>query len=284
MTVAELAWRRLSHTERVAIGNLLRQHPHYSLFLTNGLKAGVDESEWAFLKAATWPDFVRSTNHGPEVHSYHRPTWHYTNAFLVIPPATPPAASQDVHILQALANAVETIKDHTRPAPERAVSLCWLLHLVGDLHQPLHTLALVTTNYPKGDRGGNELAIRSGDEPQKLHAYWDELLGGAKSYKGIAKISDSLSPPQTDVKNWPQYKTNKTFASWADESADDAVTVAYADGSLSFADWNAFNAHSILPSAVPQLGVPYEIQALDTAKRRVALAGRRLGDILKKLF
>ena len=46
MTVAELAWRRLSHTERVAIGNLLRQHPHYSLFLTNGLKAGVDESEW----------------------------------------------------------------------------------------------------------------------------------------------------------------------------------------------------------------------------------------------
>src|ERR1051325_8365085 len=138
MTVAELAWRRLSKTERTAIGNLLRQHPHYSLFLTNDLKAGVDESEWAFLKAATWPDFVRSTNHGPEVHSYHRPTWHYTNAFLVIPPATAPAASQDVHILQALADAVETLKDHTRPAPERAVSLCWLLHLVGDLHQPLH--------------------------------------------------------------------------------------------------------------------------------------------------
>jgi hypothetical protein len=45
MTVAELAWRRLSITERTAIGNLLRQHPHYSLFLTTGLKAGVDVSD-----------------------------------------------------------------------------------------------------------------------------------------------------------------------------------------------------------------------------------------------
>src|SRR5947209_3379377 len=74
MTVAEVAWRRLSKTERIAVGKVLRQHPHYSLFLTNGLKAGVEETEWTFLKAATWPDFVRSTNHGVEVHSYHRAT------------------------------------------------------------------------------------------------------------------------------------------------------------------------------------------------------------------
>src|SRR5262245_33250594 len=132
---------------------------------------------------------------------------------------------------------------------------------------------------------GNELAIRSGnDKPQKLHAYWDGLLGEAKSYKGIAKIADPLSPPQTDVKNWPEYKANKTFASWADESAADAETVAYADGNLAFANWNEFDAHTITSTAVPKLGVTYENQALDTAKRRVALAGRRLGDVLKQLF
>src|SRR5262245_3161415 len=113
---------------------------------------------------------------------------------------------------------------------------------------------------------------------------WDGLLGDAKSYKGIAKISDALSPPQTDVKNWPEYQWNKAFASWADESAADAVRVAYADGNLAFADWNKFDAHAIRSAAVPKLAVMYENQALNTAKRRVALAGRRLADVLNQLF
>jgi hypothetical protein len=36
----------------------------------------------------------------------------------------------------------------------------WLFHLVGDIHQPLHTVQLFTREYPNGDRGGNEICVR----------------------------------------------------------------------------------------------------------------------------
>jgi S1/P1 Nuclease len=42
----------------------------------------------------------------------------------------------------------------------KAIALAWLFHLVGDIHQPLHTAQLFTTEYPQGDRGGNEICVR----------------------------------------------------------------------------------------------------------------------------
>jgi len=38
----------------------------------------------------------------------------------------------------------------------RAIALAWLFHLVGDIHQPLHTAQLFTVDYPQGDRGGKK--------------------------------------------------------------------------------------------------------------------------------
>jgi hypothetical protein len=42
----------------------------------------------------------------------------------------------------------------------KTISLAWLFHLVGDIHQPPHTTQLFTVEYPKGDRGGNEICVR----------------------------------------------------------------------------------------------------------------------------
>src|SRR4051794_23019276 len=59
MTVAELAWRKMSGSERKAVSELLRQHPHYAELLNTNVPARVDRDEWVFLRAATWPDMIR---------------------------------------------------------------------------------------------------------------------------------------------------------------------------------------------------------------------------------
>ena len=61
---------------------------------------------------------------------------------------------------------------------KRAIALTWLFHLVGDLHQPLHTVQLLTREYSQGDRGGNQICVRVAPDraPLDLHRLWDGLL------------------------------------------------------------------------------------------------------------
>ncbi|UWU82847.1 hypothetical protein N2605_25070 [Bradyrhizobium yuanmingense] len=69
----------------------------------------------------------------------------------------------------------------------RSYSLAWTLHLVGDLHQPLHAIARYTAQLPDDgdDRGGNaEKGIPTTGETILLHAYWDSLFGGYSSVFG----------------------------------------------------------------------------------------------------
>ena len=60
----------------------------------------------------------------------------------------------------------------------RSIFLCWLLHLVGDLHQPLHTSTLISKQFPNGDLGGNLflVSLKEGGPAVVLHTYWDALL------------------------------------------------------------------------------------------------------------
>ena len=56
--------------------------------------------------------------------------------------------------------------------------LGWLLHLVGDLHQPMHAVNGISATLPEGDRGGNLVEIKGAtDGASELHAFWDEVLG-----------------------------------------------------------------------------------------------------------
>lgn len=57
---------------------------------------------------------------------------------------------------------------------ERALFARYLVHLVGDIHQPLHSVALFNKTYPKGDMGGNLLKVKVlNGTMQNLHAFWD---------------------------------------------------------------------------------------------------------------
>jgi hypothetical protein len=76
-------------------------------------------------------------------------------------------------------HAVETAKAVLQanidlPSAEKALYARYLIHLAGDIHQPLHSVALFNRTYPKGDMGGNKIIITllNGSE-SNLHKFWD---------------------------------------------------------------------------------------------------------------
>ena len=66
----------------------------------------------------------------------------------------------------------------SEPSEEIALSnaLRFLMHYVGDIHQPLHATSRVDDKYPAGDRGGNSFPTKSHYGTKELHAVWDKVL------------------------------------------------------------------------------------------------------------
>jgi len=60
-----------------------------------------------------------------------------------------------VNILTALAENERVVKKESDPE-RRAIAVAWLFHLVGDIHQPLHTAQLFTVEYPKATEAGTK--------------------------------------------------------------------------------------------------------------------------------
>ena len=57
---------------------------------------------------------------------------------------------------------------------ERALFARYVVHLVGDIHQPLHSVALFNMTYPNGDIGGNrEKVILTNGSTSNFHSFWD---------------------------------------------------------------------------------------------------------------
>lgn len=74
-------------------------------------------------------------------------------------------------VFQARTALKNNIKNLTA---ERAMFARYLVHLVGDIHQPLHSVALFNHTFPKGDAGGNLLKLKTlNGTVQNLHSFWD---------------------------------------------------------------------------------------------------------------
>jgi hypothetical protein len=149
----------------------------------------------------------------------------------------------------------------------RSYDLVWIVHLVGDAHQPLHAVSRVTRAIATGDNGGNaEMVIPATGETIALHAYWDRMFGGYSSPYGavfdaggrdglasieVNKAAAAISDPQT----------------WIEESAAVARQYAYA-----------------LPVSTGENAVlltrDYETDARNIARSQAALAGARLANLL----
>jgi hypothetical protein len=73
-------------------------------------------------------------------------------------------------------NTYQTIRAHYDEGDSRSIAVRLLIHYMGDIHQPLHCLERVDTNYSSGDRGGNEFPLKYHYDVDELHALWDTVI------------------------------------------------------------------------------------------------------------
>ncbi len=85
---------------------------------------------------------------------------------------------------QATELCVRILADKTQSTADRAIALCWVLHLFADGHQPCHAGSLYAPIFPDGDRGGNSIRFSGRGN---LHSAWDNLLGGSASASDVRR-------------------------------------------------------------------------------------------------
>jgi S1/P1 nuclease len=263
---------------------LLGQHPWHSTHWQTSLVpfAGADRDVLLFMLAARWADDIRMVDK-----AQHRGPWHYVN--MPFKPAGQPA---HIHVkppgipdvLTALADNRETAA--TDPDPQKkAIALSWLFHLVGDVHQPLHTSQLFSINYPQGDQGGNQICIRTkvGNQPTTLHSFWDDVITRSDRLPVLQKLATFLRTRQEFAKPALTELATTDFEGWAKESFEAAIAVAYRGGTLTGAPKN-LKQDCREVAAAPTLTLDYIATARRVADRRMILAGYRLADSLIRVI
>ena len=180
MVMGAIAYDELQRTSPATVARvvaILRQHPQYESRWKPQLTgmSEQDQERLLFMLAARWPDDIRGDS------AFDHPMWHYID-YPYKPPGQPPsvpAPPPDKENMVAAFQRNVAVVQSAAPDAEKAVALCWIFHLLGDSHQPLHAVSLFTTQFPDGDRGGNLFFIRpdpSSSATQNLHAYWDNIL------------------------------------------------------------------------------------------------------------
>lgn len=307
MATAQLAYQHVRTAHPKALRRLialLKGHPHYQQFLANHRPDGVDEAEWVFLRAATWPDWVRPAkkNQAPrprDLTRYHRGDDHFIDQPYIRPGDEGRFAGRDLspdpeknNALCALRQRIGELRSEYTAEADKAVALCWVLHLVGDLHQPLHCATLYSRDFVRdGDHGGNAFGLKVGGHPTNLHSYWDDLLGAVPgSYEDTPKRARAVyrrAQEAAEQLHDPRYgraqlardlARGKTAASWAQESFKLARSAAYSDQGRFIEGKRVIK--DMVPDTAPKVSSGYAATALAVAQKRVALAGYRLADKL----
>src|SRR5204863_3005476 len=128
-----------------------------------------------FVNAAHWADDLRPI---PEFDSFK--ALHFIDTPFSLDGTTLPALPTP-NIVTALQENVNILKTSTDDNA-RAQALRFIIHFVGDIHQPLHCSTRVDRNHREGDLGGNQFIIlvpgkkRGTFRNEKLHAFWDDGL------------------------------------------------------------------------------------------------------------
>lgn len=218
-------------------------------------------------RVSTWPDDIRSDANwtkGPSgAELFADPNW-----------AKPPKDARPWHflsiddnetlettardtkagdILEALQRLEKILRDPQADKQSKADALKFIVHFVGDIHQPLHVGR-------RGDRGGNDIIVLWFSEPSNLHSVWDSgMIDSTKlSFSELAEFVDHPTP--AEVTAWQSGST----ADWIRESFD-ARQQVYDIGKR-------------------DLGFDYSFRNMSLVEKRLVQAGVRLAGLLNSVF
>ena len=206
--VAALAQDELTDTARKEVSDLLAGE---GLAAGTPLPAGANAQEGAtrmLLPAvATWADELRANDPGLGRRSS---PWHYVN---LGEHACQYEAARDCPrgncVVAAITAQAAILADRTRDRADRAQALKFLVHFVGDVHQPLHA------GYAH-DKGGNTVQVRFNDRGTNLHSVWDGRLLESAGLDEVAYLARLRALPV--VVPLPTSTLPPASAEWAQQA------------------------------------------------------------------
>jgi hypothetical protein len=238
---AVLAWGANGHRAvgRIAMHHLTAEAAHAVECLIG--PEGLDQ-------ASIWPDEIRSDPNWKKADP-----WHFIS---IDDNETLETTARDPNgdIVEAIDRFSNVLRDPQATQEAKQEALKFLVHFVGDIHQPLHVGR-------RADQGGNKVPVTLFKEPTNLHSVWDTgLIESEKlSFSELAAFIDH--PTLQELQSWQ----SAPVAEWARESKDlrNKVYSFPADGKLSY---------------------EYSYVNVPTIKRRLLQAGVRLAGLLNSIF
>ena len=270
------AWKCTGHmlVALIAELSLISQDPKaYSeaslitSFINNNITSS---SAQTFVESACWADDLKTQNitlYNP-YHYFDMPYFPSTHFNITLPS-------------ENILSAWNTIKPYLKSTSfdldplKSSIFLRFLLHLAGDIHQPMHCISLFSEEFPEGDLGGTLFEVTFKGSTQ-LHLFWDTGAGlwdrdfsrplSGEDRRSLLDIARGI------MKEWPEsYYENELsqedIEKWCEEGYEIAVKEGYGELKL-----------------FEELSEEYLAKAQRTVRERIALGGYRLARTISTLY
>jgi S1/P1 Nuclease len=262
------AWGPQGHRTVGAIADrLLTREAHATVtqLLAGDLdKFGNPSGRTTLEAVSVWADEIRGT-------PASRPEWHYDNIPVCGTEGKARYCPDGQCNSAQLERLIGVLADRRAPPRERNEALKWVVHLVGDIHQPLHAA-------DNADRGGNDVqvalvGVRTRGR-ESLHRAWDgELVRLALSTRDGQRPPGDIDALALEARRLAADAGQGTPESWASESNELARNVAYR--------YPGFVCGRA-PQGIVVLDSAYLGTARSVVRERLLLAGARLANLLNK--
>jgi len=303
MTTAAIAFAEIERARPDLVdklGLLYLKHPDPAPFwVAAGEAKGKERVRRMFIECARWADDSKFT-------SNDRLTWH-TARWAIVAGDAPPEAKAAAAARQGkpAGQAIEALtltsgmlsNPESEPA-ERAFALCWVLHIAGDIHQPMHVSDLFSKDFPTGNAGATMSYVRDPvtNKPIPLHVLWDSNALRIPSLEAVDQHAQAFVQ-KYPRSSFPELKAHPVsepdaFREWAKESHQVAVDWAFDLDTVSDPNKDQpaeklvqnminFILNGVSPvEEAPELPSGYWEKLQSTAERRITLAGYRIADII----
>jgi hypothetical protein len=247
LPLSSMAWGLLGHR---IIGEIADS------YLTVNARAGIKKilGDESIAMASNWADFIKS-----DTNFKYLNTWHYIDfkkglSYEQMKDSLQIDTAADAYT--KLNFLIKELKKKNLALDKQRMYLRLLIHIAGDIHQPLHVS-------PEGTSGGNDIKLTWFNTPSNLHRVWDENLIESQelSYTEYAKSINHTTATQR--KTWQK----QPLSQWLYES----YTISQ-------------HLHDEITEANPKLGYRYNFDHLETLNEQLLKGGVRLAGLLNSIF
>lgn len=225
-------------------------------YLTRRARAAIESilGTESLAMASNWADFVKS-----DTAYNHLYNWHFINFPEGLDKQqfdTRLAGDTSTNAYTKLGFLIAQLKQKDLPLVQKQEYLKLLIHIVGDLHQPLHTGRLE-------DLGGNKIKLTWFNEPTNLHRLWDEQLI-AYQQLSYTEYAAAINDPTKRQRN---YWEQQAIGDWLFESYGLANAI-----------------YSYVDKTDGKLSFRYNFDHVSQLNEQLLKGGVRLAGILNQLF